>query len=182
LRSRIDPDGNILRLREQDRSSWDQPMIARGLYHFMQSTAGDELSEYHLQAGIAACHCAAKNYDSTDWPRILSLYDRLIEMDDSPVVALNRAVAVANVHGARAGIEAVEAIQNREQLNSYYLLYVVLGEFEANLSNRQAAINYFRKSLELATIQSEQMFLSKKLQELGEPGSPPVCAAHQEGC
>jgi RNA polymerase sigma-70 factor (ECF subfamily) len=168
LRSRMDLDGNILRLKEQDRSCWDQVMIARGLFHLMQSTAGDEPSEYHLQAGIAACHCAAKDYDSTDWPRILSLYDRLIEMDDSPVVALNRAVAVANVHGAKAGIEAVEAIQNREQLNSYYLLYVVLGEFEAHLSNRQAAINYFRKSLELATIQSEQMFLSKKLQDLGD--------------
>jgi RNA polymerase sigma-70 factor (ECF subfamily) len=144
-------------------------MIARGLYHLMQSTAGDEVSEYHLQAGIAACHCAATDYESTDWPRIVSLYDRLIEMDDSPVIALNRAVAVANVHGPRAGIEAVEAIQNREQLNSYYLLYVVLGEFEAHLSNRQAAINYFRKSLELATIHSEQMFLSKKLEELGDP-------------
>jgi RNA polymerase sigma-70 factor (ECF subfamily) len=168
LRSRLDADGNILRLKEQDRSSWDQSMIARGLFHLMQSTAGDEASEYHLQAGIAAGHCAAQDYESTDWRQILSLYDRLIEMDDSPVVALNRAVAVANVHGPRAGIEAVEAIQNREQLNSYYLLYVVLGEFEANLSNRQAAINYFRKSLELATIQSEQMFLSKKLQELGD--------------
>jgi RNA polymerase sigma factor (sigma-70 family) len=169
LQSRIDSDGNILRLKEQDRSCWDQAMIARGLFHLMQSTAGDEVSEYHLQAGIAACHCAAKDYDSTDWAQILSLYDRLIEIDDSPVVALNRAVAVANVHGPRAGIEAVEAIQNREQLNSYYLLYVVLGEFEAHLSHRQAAINYFRKSLELATIQSEQMFLSKKLQELGDP-------------
>jgi RNA polymerase sigma factor (sigma-70 family) len=167
LRSRTNADGNVLRLKEQDRSCWDQPMIARGLFHLMQSTAGDEVSEYHLQAGIAACHCAAKDYDSTDWRRILSLYDRLIEIDDSPVVALNRAVAVANVHGPKAGVEAVEAIQNREQLNSYYLLYVVLGEFEANLSNRQAAINYFRKSLQLATIQSEQMFLSKKLEELG---------------
>ena len=168
LRSRMDSDGNILRLKEQDRSSWDQAMIARGLYHLMQSTAGDEASEYHLQAAIAACHCAAKNYESTDWPRILSLYDRLVEIDDSPVVALNRAVAVANVSGPQAGIEAVEAIQGREQLNSYYLLYVVLGEFEANLSNRQAAINYFRKSLQLATMHSEQMFLTKKLQELGD--------------
>jgi RNA polymerase sigma factor (sigma-70 family) len=168
LGSRLDSDGNILRLKEQDRSSWDQTMIARGLFHLMQSMAGDEVSEYHLQAGIAACHCAAKDYESTDWTQILSLYDRLVEMDDSPVVALNRAVAVANVHGPRAGIDAVNAIQNREQLNSYYLLYVVLGEFEAHLSNRQAAINYFRKSLELATIQSEQMFLSKKLQDLGD--------------
>lgn len=168
LRSRLDSEGNILRLKEQDRSGWDQVMIARGLFHLMQSTAEDEVSDYHLQAAIAACHCAAKDDESTDWLQILSLYDRLIEMDDSPVVALNRAVAVANVHGPRAGIEAVETIQNREQLNSYYLLYVVLGEFEANLSNRQAAINYFRKSLELTTIQSEQVFLVKKLQELGD--------------
>ncbi len=166
LPARVDTDGNILRLEEQNRSCWDQAMIARGLYHLLRSTAGDGVSEYHLQAGIAACHCAAKDYESTDWPQILPLYDRSIEMDDSPVVALNRAVAVANVHGPRAGIEAVVAIRNREQLNSYYLLYEILGEFEARLSNRQAAINYFRKSLELATTKSEQMFLSKRFHNL----------------
>lgn len=169
LPTRVDADGNILRLKEQNRARWDQAMIARGLFHLVQSTAGDQLSEYHLQAGIAACHCAVKDYGSTDWPHILSLYDRLIEIDDSPVVGLNRAVAVANVHGPRAGIEAVEAIQNRQQLNSYYLLYAVLGEFEALLNNRRKAVDYFRKSLELTTIKSEQMFMSKKLQELREP-------------
>jgi RNA polymerase sigma-70 factor (ECF subfamily) len=166
--ARLDTDGNILRLKEQDRSCWDQPTIARGCFHLMQSTADDEASEYHLQAAIAGCHCAAKDYESTDWRQILSLYDRLLEMDDSPVVALNRAVAVANVHGPKAGIEAVEAILNQEQLNSYYLLYAVRGEFEAHLSNREAAIDCFRKSLELATIKSEQMFLSKRLQDLEE--------------
>ena len=132
LPTRVDADGNILRLEEQNRSQRDQSMIARGLYHLMQSTAGDEASEYHLQAAISACHCAAQDYEATDWPRILSLYDRLIEIDDSPVVALNRAVAVANVRGPRAGIEAVEAIHARQQLNCYYLLYAVLGEFEAD--------------------------------------------------
>jgi RNA polymerase sigma-70 factor (ECF subfamily) len=162
----VDTDGNILRLKEQDRSCWDQAMIAQGLYHLMQSTEGDEISEYHIQAGIASCHCAAKDYESTDWPRILSLYDLLTEMDESPVVALNRAVAVSNVHGPKAGIEAVEGIRNREQLKSYYLLYAVLGEFEALLSNRQAAINYFRKSLDLATIKSEKKFLSKRLRSI----------------
>src|SRR5918992_371114 len=168
LPTRVDADGNILRLEEQNRSQWDQSMIARGLYHLMQSAAGDEASEYHLQAAISACHCAAQDYESTDWPRILSLYDRLIEIDDSPVVALNRAVAVANVHGPRAGIKAVEAIHDRQQLDCYYLLYAVLGEFEADLNHRQAALSNFRKALELTTIQSEQMFLSKKLQELGD--------------
>jgi RNA polymerase sigma-70 factor (ECF subfamily) len=166
LPARLDADGNILRLEEQDRSRWDQPMIARGLYHLMQSTAGDEASEYHLQAAVAACHCAARDYESTDWPRILSFYDRLIELDDSPVVALNRAVAVAHVHGPRAGIEAVEAIHDRQQLNCYYLLYAVLGEFEADLDHRQAAMKHFRKALELATMKSEQIFLTKKIEEL----------------
>ena len=171
LPARLDRDGNILRLKEQNRSCWDQAMIARGLFHMAQSTAGDEISEYHLQACIAACHCAAKDYDSTDWPRILSLYDRLIEMNDSPVIVLNRAVAVANVHGPRAGIEAVEAIRNQQELNSYYLLYAVLGEFEADLNNKEAASNYFRKSLELTTIKSEQMFMSKKLEAVKSEAS-----------
>jgi len=76
LPARLDGKGNIVRLEEQDRSRWDQPMIARGMYHLMQSTAGDEASEYHLQAAIAACHCAAQDYESTDWPRILSLCGR----------------------------------------------------------------------------------------------------------
>jgi RNA polymerase sigma factor (sigma-70 family) len=166
LLARLDADGNILRLEDQKRSSWDQAMIARGLYYLMQSTSADEVSEYHLQAGIAACHSAAKDYASTDWPRILSLYDRLMEMDDSPVVALNRAVAVANVHGARAGLQAVEQIRDRQQLSGYYLLYAVLGEFEADLDHRQAAVEHFRKALELVTMKSEHLFLLKKIQEL----------------
>jgi RNA polymerase sigma-70 factor (ECF subfamily) len=170
LKARVDQDGNILRLKEQTRSTWDQAMIARGLFHLMQSMAGDEISEYHLQAGVAACHCAAKDYESTDWPQILSLYDRLVEMNDSPVILLNRAVALAKVHGPRAGIEAVQAIQDRQELNSYYLLYAVLGEFEADLNNKESAVNYFRKSLELTTIKSEQIFMSKKLKQI-EAGS-----------
>lgn len=181
LPTRVDTDGNILRLDEQDRSRWDQPMIARGVYHLMQSTAGDELSEYHLQAGIAACHCAAPDYDSTEWPRILSLYDRLIEMDHSPVVALNRAVAVAHIHGSRAGIEAVEAIDDRQQLNCYYLLYAVLGEFEADLDHRQAAMKHFRKALELATMKSERIFLTKKIQELDDTDANEACRGSAAG-
>ncbi len=166
LPTRLDDAGNILRLQEQNRANWDQTMIARGLFHLVQSTAGEELSEYHLQAGISACHCAAKDYESTDWPHILSFYDQLIELDDSPVVALNRAVAVANVHGAKAGIEAIRSIRDYNRLDSYYLLYAVLGEFEALLNNKQAALKYFRKSLQLTTLKSEQVFMSKKLRDL----------------
>jgi RNA polymerase sigma-70 factor (ECF subfamily) len=168
LPARIDTGGNILRLKEQDRSTWNQVMIARGMSHLAESAAGETLSAYHLQAAIAACHCTASDYESTDWERILSLYDRLLELDDSPVVALNRAVAVANVHGPQAGIEAVEAIENGKQLNSYYLLYAIIGEFEKQLNHFEAAIDNFRKALELTELRSEQQFLAKRLRDSEE--------------
>jgi RNA polymerase sigma factor (sigma-70 family) len=174
LPSRTDSEGNILRLKEQDRSTWDQTMIARGMFHLGKSAAGDQLSGYHLQAGIAACHSAAMDYESTDWPRILSLYDRLMEIDASPVIALNRAVAVANVHGPHAGVEAIEAIKKGSQLNAYYLLYAVLGEFEKQLNNFQAAIDNFRKALELTELASEQSFLTKRLRDSEERRLRPV--------
>ena len=163
LPGRIDQEGNILRLKEQDRSTWNQAMIARGMRHLSLSAAGDELTPYHLQAAIAACHCAAIDYHATDWEKILSLYDQLLELDGSPIIALNRAVAVANVHGAQAGIDAVHSIRRGTQLNSYYLLYAVLGELETQLNHFQAAIANFRKALELTELASEQSFLSKRL-------------------
>ena len=166
--ARLDAEGNLLRLKEQDRARWDQPLIARGMFHFAQSAAGEEITEYHLQAGIAACHCAAVDYESTDWSQILSLYDRLVALDKSPVVALNRAVAVAQVHGPVAGLAAVESIRNRSELNSYYLLYAVLGDFEARRANFPAAAGYFRQSLELTNLESERMFLSRRIQACEE--------------
>jgi RNA polymerase sigma-70 factor (ECF subfamily) len=175
--ARVDEDGNLLRLQEQDRTLWDQPMIARGMFHFAQSAAGEELTEYHLQAGIAACHCAAKDYDSTDWRQILSLYNRLVEVDDSPVVALNRAVAVANVRGPAAGLAAVEEIPNRAQLNSYYLLYAVLGELEARRANFPAAAAHFSRAAELTQLKSERMFLLKQIQVSEERGRAASLAA-----
>jgi RNA polymerase sigma factor (sigma-70 family) len=165
--SRVDAEGNLLRLQEQDRSRWDQTLLARGMYHIAHSAAGHEISEYHLQAGIAACHCAAGDYASTNWPQIVELYDRLVEFDDSPVVALNRAVALAEVHGPQAGIEAVSAIQNLQSLESYYLLHAVLGEFEVRLNHPRAAAAHFRRALQLAEIESEQAFLAKRLAACG---------------
>jgi RNA polymerase sigma-70 factor (ECF subfamily) len=162
--TRLDSEGNLLRLQEQDRTRWDKSMIARGMAHFAQSAAGDQLSEYHLQAGIAACHCAAKDYESTDWRQILSFYDRLIEFDQSPVVALNRAVAIANVRGPKAGLQAVRGVRNLNKLSSYYLLYAVLGEFEMQSGNLKVAAEQFRKSFELAETKSERAFLLKRLQ------------------
>ena len=169
--TRVDSEGNLLRLKEQDRTHWDQPMIARGMFHFAQSAAGDELSEYHLQAGIAACHCTAKDYESTDWRQILLLYDRLTEFDQSPVVALNRAVAFAKIRGPQAGITAVAAIRSSQKLKSYYLLYAVLGEFESQLNHKKVAAEHFRRSFELAETKSERAFLLKRLQSCSNDGT-----------
>lgn len=165
LEARADQDGNLIRLEEQDRAKWNHQFILRGMQHLGNSATGDALSEYHLQAGIAASHSTARDYASTDWQQILSLYDQLVALDDSPVVALNRAIAVANVHGPAAGIEAVQAIRDREKLESYHLLYAVLGEFEARRNRAAAAADFFRAALKLADTRAEQAFLEKRLRE-----------------
>lgn len=165
LPARLDAEGNLLRLQDQDRTLWNQSMISRGMFHLTKSAAGSEISDYHFEAAIAACHSMAPDYASTDWRKILSLYDRLTAFDSSPVVALNRAVAIAQVEGPEAGIQAVKAIPNAQSLESYYLLHAVLGDFELRLDNRSTAASHFRKALEMAEIKSEQLFLAKRLRE-----------------
>ncbi len=166
LPARTDAEGKILRLKEQDRSAWDRELINLGIQHLAQAATGDELSEYHLQAGIAAFHCTADDYASTNWRAILAQYDRWMEISDSPIVALNRAVALAKVHGPEAGLRAVEAISDRRQLENYYLTYAVLGEFEAQLGRFEEATTHLRKALQLTELKSERSFLSKRLQEV----------------
>lgn len=166
LSSRVDATGNLLRLQEQDRSTWDQGMIARGILCLSQSAAGEKLTTYHLQAAIAAVHCAAADYESTNWKQILTLYDQLVRLDDSPIVALNRAVAIAEVNGPAAGIKAVERIAKSAKLNSYYLLYAILGEFESQLGNFAKAASHLRKAHQLTNVKSERMLLAQKLKEI----------------
>src|SRR5690606_40570653 len=163
LHGREDADGNFLRLEKQDRKAWDRGMIQQGIRHLAKSARGDEISEYHLQAGIAACHASAPDFESTDWPRILSLYDQWLEMNCSPVVGLNRAVAVAKVHGPKKGLEALDALPNPDRLNQFYLVHAVRAEFEAELENHPAAEKHLRKAYELAEVRSEQEFLSRRL-------------------
>ena len=161
--ARVADDGGLLLLDEQDRSRWNRAMIEWGTYFLEQSAAGEELSAFHLQAGIAACHSLAESYESTDWDTILSLYDLLIEIDPSPVAALNRAVALAKVQGAGAGLQAVAEIQNKKQISSYYLLHAVLAEFNLELGNLHSASEHLSKAIELTNAESEQAFLSRKL-------------------
>jgi RNA polymerase sigma-70 factor (ECF subfamily) len=167
LPAREDSDGNILRLKDQDRALWDRRMIGHGLLHLREAVAGDDLSEYHLQAGIAACHCTAEGDDSTDWKTILGYYDRWLALSDSPVVALNRAVALSRVEGADAGMRALEEISNRGQLDSYYLFHAVLGDFEQQRQRLDAAAGHFERALQLTEVKSEQVFLTERLRDCG---------------
>jgi RNA polymerase sigma factor (sigma-70 family) len=165
LPARVDAEGNILRLKEQNRSLWNRRMIEHGMLHLGLAAAGNELTEYHIQAGIAACHDAAADYKSTDWQKILTLYDHWIGISDSPVIALNRAVAVANVNGPKAGLAAMEPIRKNGYLDSYYLFFAVLGEFEYRQDHFDIASGHFRKAIQLTDLQTEKVFLEKRLKD-----------------
>lgn len=162
--SRLDEHGDLLRLDDQDRSKWDQSLIERGLVQLVEAAQGNELSEYHLQAGIAAIHCTAPNYESTDWARILRHYDELHRIQPSPIVALNRAVAVAHLHGAQAGLNAIAEIPERDRLESHYLLHAVVGELHWRLNDHRSAAENFRRALQLAHVGPEQLYLTRMLE------------------
>jgi RNA polymerase sigma-70 factor (ECF subfamily) len=186
--SRLNAHGDILRLDDQDRAKWDQSLIALGLEQLAEAARGNELSEYHLQAGIAAIHCMAADYASTDWPRILRHYDELNRIKPSPIVALNRAVAVAHLHGAQAGLEAIAAIPDRARLESHYLLHAVVGELHWRLENHPAAAESFRRALQFAQVGPEQLYLTRLLERSNDTldsaraittPAPPVSAARR---
>ena len=159
LKTREGESGNVLRLQEQDRTRWDQAMLGQGLLHFSRAAAGTDLSEYHLQAGITACHCTAPDFTSTDWAQILAYYDRWLEMSASPVVALNRAVAVAEVHGPEAGLAAIQSLDGVASLAGYYLVDAVKGDLEERCGHFEKAASYFQSASEQTPLAAEKSFL-----------------------
>jgi predicted RNA polymerase sigma factor len=138
------------------------------LMELVSAAEGEELSEYHLQAGIAAIHCTAADYASTDWARILSHYDQLNRIKPSPIVALNRAVAVAHLRGPQAGLDAIAAIPQRDRLESLYLLHAVTGELHWRLHDHRGAAENFRRALQLAKVGPEQLYLTRMLERAEE--------------
>jgi RNA polymerase sigma-70 factor (ECF subfamily) len=164
LLARVDESGDLVLLEFQDRSRWDQRLIALGFQHFDRSIAGEEVSEYHVQAAIAATHARATDPLSVDWPLILSMYDELAEMNPSPVVRLNRAVAVAKVRGSAAGLAELDALRDDPKLASYYLYVAVRGHLLLDLDRREEAAACYRAALELPCSAPERRFLQRKLE------------------
>jgi RNA polymerase sigma-70 factor (ECF subfamily) len=163
LPARLDSAGELHPLFEQDRARWDARLLGQGLAQLEGSAAGDEVSAYHVEAAIAAAHACAPSADLTDWPLIVSLYDRLMAIAPSPVVALNRAIAIGQKDGAVRGIEALRAIEDRGRLERYPFYPAALGELELRRGERDAARSHFETALALARNPTERLFLEKRV-------------------
>ena len=175
LPARLDAAGDLHPLFEQDRSRWDAGLVAEGLTLLERSAAGRAVTAYHVEAAIAAAHVSAPTTDETDWPLIVSLYDRLMTIAPSPVVELNRAIAVGERDGADRGIEALRAIHDRERLDRYPFYPAAMGELELRRGNPAAARALFTAALALARNPTERRFLEKRVRACGdEPSAPQV--------
>ncbi len=163
LPARIDSAGDLHPLWEQDRSRWDTRLVANGLELLQRSATGSVVSPYHVEAAIAAAHASARSIAETDWAQIVSLYDRLMIIAPSPVVALNRAIAVAEHDGAEQGLVELRAIADREQLASYPFYAAALGELELRRSNVDDARQHFGAALGLARNAAERRFLEQRV-------------------
>ena len=168
LPARVDDAGDLILLEYQDRGRWDQQLIALGFHHFDRSIAGEDVSEYHVQAAIAATHARAADPQSVDWPLILGLYDQLLSINGSPVIALNRTVAVAKVHGPARALAALQPLESDPKLRDYYLLLAVRGHLLLELSRGGEAAACFQAALECPCSEPERRFLRRKLEACAE--------------
>ncbi len=163
LASRTDAEGNLNALLDQDRSRWDASLITKGEALLDRSAVGSELSEYHVEAAIASVHCRAREAGDVDWSAIVALYDALMALRPSPVVALNRAIALAQLEGPERGLAAIGAIGDRERLAAYPFLSAAQGELELRRGARGRAREHFRQAVALARNPMERTFLEARL-------------------
>ena len=162
--ARLDGNGEIVLLEEQDRSRWDQQQIAEAL-PLVDEAFRTEPGPFALQAAIAALHCAARRAEDTDWTQILRLYDRLERLQPSPIISLNRAVAVAMVNGPEAGLAIVDGLAAGE-LASYHLLHAARADLLRRLGAKEESANGYRRALALVKNDSERRFLERRLGEV----------------
>jgi RNA polymerase sigma-70 factor (ECF subfamily) len=165
LSARVDDKGDLVLFEFQDRTRWDDRLVAIGFHHFDRSMTGDEITEYHAQAAIAATYARAGEGQSVDWQTILILYDQLLSINPSPVVALNRAVAVGKVHGAAEALRTIELLDDHPKLKDYHLLLAMRGHLLLELDRRAEAAESFRGALRLECSVPERRFLNRKLEE-----------------
>jgi predicted RNA polymerase sigma factor len=163
LLGRVDEAGDLTALFDQDRSRWDAALISEGLKLLEASGAGNELTEYHVEAGIAAIHAASGTAEQTRWGDIVALYDSLMRIRPSPVVALNRAIAIAQHQGPTRGLDALREIAEPHRLAAYPFYSAALGELELRCQRPDAAREHFRIAHGLARNEAERRFLERRI-------------------
>ena len=161
--ARQDEQGRILTMAEQNRAQWDNGLMQKGFYYLGQAASDETISVYHILGAISAYHCVASNFESTDWKSILLLYDKLAEIDRSPLVLLNRSIAVSKVQGIDTAISELEKLVNNPSLKTYHLFYSTLGEFYMQSGRFSEAQTSFEAAIALSNLPAEQELLRKRL-------------------
>jgi RNA polymerase sigma-70 factor (ECF subfamily) len=175
LRARVGPSGEPIVLFDQNRALWDQLLIRRGLAALERAEQlGVASGPYVLQAAMSACHARARTPEDTDWARIARLYAELAKLTPSPVVELNRAVAVAMADGPQAGLELVDSLTTEPSLQGYHLLPTVRGDFLAKLGRVDEACEEFKRAASLTRNARERELLLARARTCGGRSIPPV--------
>jgi len=164
--SRVSADGGIILMEDQDRARWDRALIAEGTALVEQALRSRRFGAYTLQAAISAIHAEADSADRTDWNQIVALYSVLLRLDPSPVVELNRAVAIAMRDGPQAGLEIIDRILSRGELGNYRFAHSARGELLRRAGRTSDASAAFQQALELAQLEPERRFLTARITEL----------------
>jgi RNA polymerase sigma factor (sigma-70 family) len=160
--ARLDAQGDLFLLADQDRALWDRARISEGLRRLDRSAAGNRVSEYHLEAAIAAAHATAPDFGSTDWRFIVEQYDGLYALNPSPVIALNRAVAVSRAEGAAPGLRELRKIAGHPALAHYYLLHATEARLRDELGETSEAMRCYARALECECSAAERRFLQRQ--------------------
>ena len=168
--ARTDATGELVRLDEQDRSLWNRQQIAEGSQLMQLALTSRAFGPYSLQAAIVAVHAEAPSAAQTDWPQIVRLYDVLLQLSPSPVVELNRAVAVAMRDGPEAGLLLVDELLGRGELQDYHLSHATRADLLRRLARIDEACEAYRSALRLVQLEPERRFLQRQLDELDELG------------
>jgi len=165
LASRLDAGGDLNLLVEQDRSRWDASTISKGVVLLERASRGNAVSVYHIEAAIAAAHATAPDVERTDWQQIVTLYDRLMTIAPSPIVALNRAIAIAQRDGPDRGFDALHALAGNERLKQYPFYAAALASVELRRGHAAAAQRHFATAAALARNAVERRFLERRQRE-----------------
>jgi RNA polymerase sigma-70 factor (ECF subfamily) len=164
-RARVNDQGELVTLEEQDRLLWDRTEIDEGVRLLEKALPRGRVGKYQLQAAIAAVHCEATTADETDWPQIVALYEELMRLSSSPVIALNHAAAVAMAEGAEEGLRLIDAAGAGGALDNYYLFYAARADLLRRLNRNTEAHAAYERALSLTTNQIEQNYIRRRLDE-----------------